>query len=298
MTGTPGFSATENELGITAVKIHYSADPTKDAAWLEQSRRMFPDPNLWSQEMEINWWVATGTRVYPQFTEAQHAIPTEARPRKTLYRAWDFGWHAPVCLVAQIDAQDRLIVLREIVGHETTTKDFAETVVSKCAQWYPTHTAGYTDACDPAGQQVDATASERSETRDVEILNKLGIFPTWAYGWSRKHGRALVHQLLQTRQDGTPGLYVDSQRCPVLLQGFLGKYVYPEKRGGQVSDEPDESSHPWADAHAALRYLVTGTYTALGLRRPGPVVTVPAPIHYTGYGIVKKDRWHVKTNAR
>jgi hypothetical protein len=291
-----GFSVRENELGITAVRIHYSADPEKDPdteggrKWIETMRRLYPDPNNFAQELEINFWVAQGTRVYPQFTEAQHAIPTAHRERKVLYRSWDFGWHAPVCLVGQIDPQDRLVCLREIVGHETTTKEFAEDVVARCATWYPTHSAGFQDFCDPAGQQVDATASERSEARDVEVLNKLGVYPKWEYGWSRKHGRALVHQLLQVRQDNTPSLYVDSARCPVLMQGFLGKYVYPEKRGGQVADEPDESNHPWADAHAALRYLVTGLYTSLGLKRPGYTPPVERPVDYTGYGIKNKRR--------
>jgi len=292
-----GFTDNVNELGFTAVKIHYSCDPEKDpnteagARWFERARRLFADPNLWAQEMEINFFVSSGARVYPQFTEAQHAIPTAPRPRKVLYRAWDFGWHAPACLVAQIDPQDRLIILREIIGHEETTRGFAERVIALCAREYPFHASGFTDYCDPAGQQVSASASEKSEARDVEILNKLGIFPKWEYGVSRKHGRALVHQLLQVRTDGTPSLYVDNQRCPVLLQGFLGKYVYPERRNGQVADEPDETNHPWADAHAALRYLTTGLYTALGLRRPGyaPAVTT-APPAFTGYGIPTRRR--------
>jgi hypothetical protein len=285
-----GFSAVENELGMTAVRIHYTADPTKDSEWLEKTRRLYPDPNAFAQEFEINWWVAQGARVYPQFTEAQHAIPTAHRERKVLYRAWDFGWHAPVCLVAQIDPADRLIILREIVGREQTTKDFAEQVIDKCSREYPFHTAGWLDYCDPAGQHISANASERSEARDVDTLNKLGIYPKWEYGWSRKHGRALVHQLLQVRNDGTPSLYVDSSRCPVLLQGFLGKYVYPQKRGGQVADEPDESNHPWADSHAALRYLSTGLYSTLGLRRPGAEPYTEKAVNFTGYGTPKRRR--------
>jgi hypothetical protein len=275
---------------MTAVRIHYTADPSKDAEWLEKTRRLYPDPNAFAQEFEINWWVAQGARVYPQFTESVHAIPTGHRGRKSLYRAWDFGWHAPACLVAQIDPQDRLIVLREIIGREQTTKDFAEQVIEKCAKEYPFHASGFQDFCDPAGQHVSATASERSESRDIDILNALGIYPKWEHGWSRKHGRALVHQLLQVRVDGTPSLYVDNQRCPVLLQGFLGKYVYPERRSGQVAEEPDENNHPWADAHAALRYLVTGLYTALGLKRPGFQAPVESEPEYTGYGIPKKRR--------
>ena len=291
-----GFHATENDLGVTAVRVHYSADPQKSPdtdegqKWLERTRRMYPDPVLWQQEFEISFWVSKGTRVYPEFSETLHAIPLAHRSRKVIYRAWDFGWHAPACLVAQIDPQDRLVILHEVLGHEETTRDFASRVIEKCAEWYPQHQPGYEDFCDPAGQQVNAAASERSETRDVEILNTLGIYPKWKWGWSRKDGRSLVHQLLQQRTDGTPGIYVDMDHTPTLTQGFLGKYVYPERKGGQAHDEPDESNHPWADAHAALRYLATGLYSTLGLRRTSGEPYVEPEIKHTGYGLKARRR--------
>jgi hypothetical protein len=294
--GHKGLTISENELGVTAVRLHYSADPGRDvstpegAAWHERARRLYPDPQQWAQEMEINFWVTQGARVYPEFSEQVHCMPLQHRTRKVIYRAWDFGWHAPACLIAQIDPQDRLVILREIIGREQTTRDFAKHVIQVCTDTYGLHTPGYEDFCDPAGQQVNAAASERNEVRDVEILNKLGIYPKWEWGWSRKDGRSLVHQLLQQRLDGTPGLYVDPAGAPVLVQGFLGKYVYPERKEGQVKDEPDESNHPWSDAHAALRYLATGLYSALGLKRlrEMPKYVTSADLSFTGYGTPKR----------
>lgn len=288
-----GLTVRENDLGFTTVRLHYSCDPAKDPAteigakWLEHTKRRQPDPNLHAQEYEINFWIAAGTRVFPEFTETRYCLPLAHRNRKVLYRAWDFGWHAPACLVAQIDTKDRLLILREIVGREQTTKEFAQVVIDRCNQWYPHHGAGFEDICDPAGQQVHATASERSEVRDVEILNVLGIHPRWEHGWSRKDGRAMVHQLLVLRTDQTPSMYVDGVQCPILLQGFLGKYVYPPKAGGAgAREEPDETNHPWADSMAALRYLVTGLYSALGLRRFHymPVMKEEPTADYHGYG--------------
>lgn len=285
-----GLGVSENQLGWTAVRLHYSCDPAKDphtdegAAWLEKAKRAYPDPHKWATEMEINWWITAGARVYPEFIESDHCRPAASVRRKVLYRAWDFGYHAPACLIAQIDAQDRLLVLKEVIGHEQTTRDFAKQVIAQCAEWFPTHSAGYDDCCDPAGQQRNATA-EASEVRDVEILSALGIYPRWEHGWSRKDGRALIHQLLVLRHDFTPSLYVDQAGCPVLVQGFLGKFVYPTTRDGRAHDEPDESNHPWADAQAALRYLATRLYSALGLRRfrYQPVMK-SEPVEYHGYG--------------
>lgn len=302
-----GYTAHENELGIWAIRLHYSAseeknpfhdDPEKAAlaqTWLTRAKQLYPDPTQWAQEFEINWWIAAGTRVYPEFNESLHTLPVDGyREREVVYRAIDFGWHAPACLFAQIDSQDRLVVLKEIIGKEETTKEFAQKIIKQSAQWFPDNPSirgktRFRDFCDPAGQKVNAGASEKSEVRDVEILNALGIFPSWEYGWSRKDGRSLVHQLLQTRVDGTPSLYVNAAGCPVLMQGFLGKYVYPPRKGGMAHDEPDENMHPWADAHAALRYLVTGLYTALGLRRPTHVA-IPKRPTYSGYGTPLRGR--------
>lgn len=292
-----GYSSNTNALGIRAIRVHYSASADKDVTnpdpeiarkageWVDAAKLLYPDPNQWAQEMEINWWMAAGTRVYPEFSESIHCQDLDGfRERKVIYRAWDFGWHAPACLIAQIDSKDRLVVLKEIIGKEKTTKEFAQDVIMRCAKWFPEHTAGFQDFCDPAGQKVSANSSEKSEVRDVEVLGKLGVYPTWEYGWSRKDGRSLVHQLLQLRIDGTPSVYVNASACPVLLQGFLGKYVYPARKGGTAHDEPDENNHPWSDIHAALRYLATGLYSALGLRRVKLHAPVDVRPRYHGYG--------------
>ncbi len=241
--------------------------------------------------MELNWWVSAGARVYPQFTQSDHCEDNKYKSRKKIYRAWDFGWITPACLIAQIDSQDRLRIMYEVVGKQQITKDFAADVIQFCTEKFGTHYGGYQDFCDPAGQHASSTASEKSEVRDVEILQGLGIFPTWDYGWSRKDGRSLIHQLLSLRIDGTPSMYIGASGCPVLLQGFLGKYVYPAKKGGTAHNEPDEANHPWADVMACLRYLCTGLYTALGLKRPGYIAPEPSkPQSWAGYGTPKRDR--------
>lgn len=298
-----GLTIRTNELGFTAIGLHYSADPEKDfnhpdpeiraraEVWFGDARRAFPDPTRWAQEMELNWWVSSGTRVFPQFDQQLHGQTIDYRPRGLLYRAWDFGWLTPACLIAQIDPRDRLGILVEVVGKEETTRAFAQRVIRVCAERHPGHRGGFRDFCDPAGQQASSTASEKSEVRDVDVLKGLGIFPSWDYGWSRKDGRSLVHQLLVPRIDGTPSMYVSVPGCPVLMQGFLGKYVYPPKKGGATHDEPDEANHPWADAMACLRYLATGLYSSLGLVRPNYTAPTPtAPLSYSGYGTPKRLR--------
>ena len=295
-----GFQLSENALNFSVVRLHYTADPEHDPGhqdekvrdraqrWLDLQRSLWPDPNDWSREMEINFFVAAGRRVFPQFTEETHGVITSPlHRRRVLYRGWDFGWHSPCCLIAQIDGKDRLIVLKEVVGSQQTTRDFAQSVIDKCAQWFPQHTAGFEDFCDPAGQQVQSIESEKSERRDIEVLNGLGIFPKYEHGWSRKDGRSLVHQLLRIRNDRTPSLYIDPAGCQVLVRAFLGGYCFPETKDGKIHEEPDDKIHPWSDVIAALRYLVTGLHGRLGLRRLShlPKLPVEDAVDYHGYGL-------------
>ena len=268
-----GYDVRDTAAGFRAIRIHYSADPDRDPAteaglkWYTAQRALYTNPNTWAVEQEINFDVGVGTRVFPEFTYEAHIRPLVPNLRKVVYRAWDFGWHAPVCLFAQIDAKSRLVLLKEIVGGQTTTREFAQDVIKQSAAWFPNHAAGFEDFCDPAGQQVKSVESEKNERRDTEVLNGLGIFPQYQWGWSRKDGRSLIHQLLNLRTDSTPSLWADADGCPTTSQAFLGQYTYPETKDGAVKDEPDDTTHPWADVMAAARYLVIGLHHKLGVAR-------------------------------
>lgn len=298
-----GLAISRNAMGFCAVRLHYSADPDKDPlntdpivadkahAWLDAQRTIYPDPNDFQREMEVSFWVSKGQRVFPNFSQEYHCRDLVYERRKVIYRAWDFGWHCPVCIIAQIDSRDRLLVLKEIIGHKETTNTFAQRVIKQCEEWFPFHAAGYEDFCDPAGQQVKSVDSEKSERRDTEVLSGLGIHPKYQYGWSRKDGRTLIHRLLGLRSDGTPGLYVDQSQAPTLSQAFLGRYVYPETREGKIRDEPDDDTHPWADVMASLRYLVIGLHGRLGLMRFAMSQSQAGKHYettYTGYGTPKR----------
>lgn len=301
-----GYSSSMNAMDFQAIRLHYQAlddrnpfhpDPliaAKGRDWLDTQRRQWPDPNDFAREFEISFYAGQGARVFPQFTIQNHTMVLEFNARRIIYRAWDFGWHAPVCLFAQVDGKDRLVVLREIVGAQQTTQAFANKVIQRSNEWFPNHPGGFDDFCDPAGQQVHAIENERNEKRDVEVLAGLGIHARYQWGWSRKDGRSLVHQLLNLRSDGTPSLYVDEAKCSLLCQAFLGRYIYPEKLDGSHDDEPDDKTHPWADLMAALRYLIIGLHPKLNVARAmfgtrSPIVNMVSTPHPThGYGTPRR----------
>lgn len=294
---------TDNAMGWTAVRLHYRADEernpdhpdeeTREKAlkWLETAKAAYPAPEDWEREMEVNFNAGHGQRVFPQFSEMYHSRTLQFNPRKVVYRGWDFGWHQPICLFAQVDKDGRLCVIREIAGSKQTTHDFAQLVIARSAQWLPHFAAGFEDRVDSAGQQVKSIENEKNERRDVDVLMGLNIHPMFEYGWSRKEGRTLIHRLLTVRGDGTPGLLIDPAGCPLLTQAFLGRYIFPETKDGKIRDEPDDDTHPWADLMAAMRYLVTGLHKRLGLSRfqlgQGKVNGRQEP-PFTGYGTVRR----------
>lgn len=298
MTDLPGMTVFENAMGIHAVRLHYAADDEKRVdhldprvaegaqKWLDVQRLQYPDPNDFQREMEINWHVGKGSRVFPQFTEMYHVRPLTAHKRKVIYRGWDFGYHAPACLLAQIDLEGRLALLKEVVGAKQITSAFADRVIERGAEWFGAHVPGFEDFCDPAGQQVRAIESEKSERRDIDVLAGKGIHPKYEWGWSRKDGRTLIHQLLGFRTDGTPSLLLDLGGCPILGQAFLGRYVYPETLTGKTREDPNDDEHPYGDVMAALRYLVTGLHRRLALTRfkASPLAQAQARPDYVGYG--------------
>lgn len=298
-----GLECWDNPMGFRAIRLHYSALPERDTTnadtavaerartWLDMQRSQWPDPNDFAREFEISFYAGHGSRVFPQFTPQNHCRNIEHDRYKVVYRGWDFGWHAPVCLFAQIDRKERLLVFKEIVGNQQSTSDFAKRVIERSAEWFPRHMAGFDDWCDPAGQQVKSVESEKNERRDTEVLAGLGIHAKYNYGWSRRDGRALIHQLLTLRSDGTPSLWVDERGCPLLAQSFLGRYIYPAAQDGTIKDEPDDRTHPFADTMAALRYLVIGLQSKLGVARYSfsrPTQFVSSQPSWTGYGTPKR----------
>lgn len=301
MAALKGYSGSRNAMGLYAIRWHYSANPAHDPdhpdpaiaasarEWLERQRESYPDPNDFAREMEINWHVAKGSRVFPQFSETYHTRPLTTNRHRVIARGWDFGWHAPVCLFAQIDGQGRLVLLKELVGAKQTTREFAGDVLKRAAEWFPLHTPGAEDFCDPAGQQVKTIDSDKSERRDIEVLEGLGIHPRYEWGWSRKDGRTLIHQLLTLRTDGTPSMYVDPTGCPVLTQAFLGRYVFPETQNGKLREDPNDEEHPFGDVMAALRYLVTGLHAKLALTRFKASSLAGVPVSRpSGYGMARR----------
>lgn len=226
---------------IRVLRIHWREHPQRDEHWYATQKKRLSEDEL-ARELDINYHLSLKDRVFRNFSEANLGDFQDFMPQKLL-RSWDFGFHCPACLFLGFDSEDRLIVLREVVGKEELLTDFAGRVQALTQAEYggiPVE-----DICDPAGAQ----RSDKSLRTSIEILNSLGIYPFYDRA-SIKDGLELLRVKLSARTNEHAALRVDI-RCKNLIEAFEGGYRY-----GTSGSELPLQEHPYEDVMDCLRYAV------------------------------------------
>lgn len=252
---------------LRVLTIHWSRHPHKDSQWYELQKRRMSEDEL-ARELDINYHLSLKGRVFKQFSPV-HKAELQAVPGRRIVRSWDFGYHCPACLFVQLDEDNRLLVLREVVGHEELLLDFARRVLEVSAQAFGE--AEFEDICDPAGAQ----RSDKSTQTSIEMLNSLGVFP--AHDRSAiQDGIELIRMKLAETIREKPGLLVDT-RCRHLIDSFEGGYRY-----GASGGEAPIQEHPYEDVTDCLRYAVMAKCGLMvrNARKPKPF---RPQNRYTGY---------------
>lgn len=233
---------------IDVLTLHWSLHPHKDNTWYQhQCARM--TPNEIARELDINYNLSVENRVFPQFGSEHIVKGLKPLPNRRIIRTWDFGYHCPACVFVQIDDDERVLVLKEVIGEQMVLKTFAEGVLDITEQCFP-HLE-IEDLCDPAGSQ----RSDKGDQTSVDILNSLGIFPF--YQRSRiLRGLEMIRLKLMplpTRDEHPskgPALLVDAD-CEHLIDAFQGGYRYTSDR-----HELPHEEHPYEDVMDCLRYAI------------------------------------------
>ena len=98
----PGLDFFERDVGFLAIRLHYSADPEKDAEWARAARLGMPHAG-WQREMEIDFEARGGDLVYPMFDRNVHVRAMSVSGDATRYRGMDHGMRSPTtCLWAAV----------------------------------------------------------------------------------------------------------------------------------------------------------------------------------------------------
>lgn len=201
-----------------------------------------------------------GKPFYSGYRQEIHGGSFVHIPEKTIDVGWDFGFHFPAVVVAQEDAKDRLIVLREKLGRDITIQKFGEQVINLLNEHYPG--CRFNHYGDPACDQVN----DKSEKTSKQILAEMGIAIRTKFSTYRSR-KEIVERKLCTYNDGRPQILVDVQNASIVSDGFMGGYRYPTKKESQEYDD-DKFEVPYRDGFYehemnALEYIIVHKYKAV-----------------------------------
>lgn len=178
---------------------------------------------------------------------AKHRVLVQ--PSITVHRYWDFGWHRPAVVWAQVNGEGRWRLIRELMGYNQHIQSF----VPKVLEISNTHFGGYQfqDYGDPAGNQQN----DKSQRSTIKILSEDFGINVISRGSQIKEGGDIIQKKLITVIDGEPALIVDPEHCPTLVAGFVGGYARDEF-GEVIKDGYYEHLHD------ALRYGAINVFGA------------------------------------
>lgn len=194
-------------------------------------------------------FVVDGEAVWKSFRRDLHVAREVLRPVRghQLWIAMDFG-RSPAVLIAQ-NINDRISVLEEIIGFNTSATLFAPVVKRHIEQKY----AGFDFQAfgDPKGN--DRSQSDERSAIDIWRANGIHVKPAPVKMNNLEIRLSAVDSVLTSLSDGRPRLQV-SPSCRTLIAACEGAYHYARRRDRseiKVEPEKDKYSHI-ADA---LQYL-------------------------------------------
>jgi hypothetical protein len=268
-----GCEAWETPDGNRVIKIHYSADPEKDVAWVVATKKGIPEDE-WAREMEMDESIEDGVPVFGGYDDDTHC-PNAFRqgkipivPGSFYVGGWDCGQTlTPAFVLDQISPKERQITtLLEVVspGGESM-KDFAPRVLDVLMREVP-------EIMSQIEHVADATVVSRSGTdgrsaKQEAMRHGIKLNPVSNAFEERRSAGAWA--LARSLDDEKPGLLIDGTRAPVCRAALAGKYKYKLSASGDTSGpgqvilRPLKNSYShvaeaWAYAKIRCRKIIEG----------------------------------------
>jgi hypothetical protein len=207
--------------------------------------------------------ISTGRACYPEYVDARHCSEKPLQPMKglALRLGWDYG-RTPACIIGQLTPNGQLRILRELVvdasGPGMALRTFVEKTV---APYLKTHFEGFEIIShgDPSG----AAGGQAEENSCEDVLAELGI-PTQSASTNDIESRLdnVVYFLGRNVDAGEPALLIDGANCPILRQGFIGKYEMARVQvgiaGGAAIYKREPVKNQYSHPHDGCQYLADG----------------------------------------
>ena len=268
-----GCARMDQDNGYAILRLHYSADPSRNEAWVKKEKASYPYLELWQQEMELDFISTAGKRVYPEFTMVNNLCDLKPERYNEIWRGWDFGYTHPAVVWTQRTHDGHFHVLASMIGADVTIQNFAKEVIDVGEKMFPGYK--FRDAGDPACRQKN----DKSEQTTADILRILYGIRMQSRPTRVQDGIRLLRTLLQPRPDGFVRLKVNKPN-DVLIDGFLGGYVRDEE------DDPVKDGY-YEHVMDALRYvaiILFDTRTAEPIKPAKPLYRErPTASPTTGY---------------
>ena len=191
-----------------------------------------------------------GKPVYPEYNDKVHCLPKNVEAEKGLpiVLGWDFGL-TPACVILQVSARGKIIVLDELVSEDMGIRQFANDIVKPLLvnkyggfTWY--------SAGDPAGN-IRAQTDERT---CLQELLEAGIYTEPASTNDFIPRREAVAFFMTRMADGEPAFLLNP-RCTNIRKGLSGRYKYERlKTSGPARFKDRPLKDGYSHIQDALQY--------------------------------------------
>lgn len=243
------------------IELHYSSRPDRDDAWKAKARQGYTE-EAWNREYELQMTKVGITRIFTPFNRFAHVNHNLVfNPYLTLLRSWDFGFHRPACVFAQITSDDIFVDLYEVLGKDIILEDFAKSILAITNQRFPG--AKIRDFCDVAGNQV----SDKTEKTSIQMLRSVtGITPI-SRRFNKEDGFNLIRQKMSRLIGGRPAYQIHPD-CQISIDAYESGYVYKKDGitacGDGINESEEEEREYYTHLLDARRYIFQNTYMITG----------------------------------
>lgn len=246
---------------IEVSTLHWRQHPEKDEAWYKKQKQDRTEKDI-AQELDINYTVSAGEPFYAGFSRGIHVKNLRRVEGNELILGWDYGWHHPCCVISQLDARGRLLILDVIFGEKSLIKDFGNDVkvfLNQEYQGYEVISYG-----DPAGEQE----SDKSLKTSAQILAEVGFNvysrPSNTSETNYDARKVIIEGKLKALIDGIPALIInDNERTQILIEAFEGGWHYPEaNRHGWIADRAIREGY-YEHPINSLEYIMVNLFSPL-----------------------------------